>query len=221
MSCYTIPRVKICCISSKKEALAVIKYGADALGLVGHMPSGPGVIPDEDIRDIAAIVPPPIAAFLLTSETSAREIIRHHQKVNTNTIQLVDHIEEDEYVKIRKGLPGIKLVQVIHVVDRRSIAESIRCSPYVDAILLDSGNPNLKVKQLGGTGKTHNWDISRKIRDSLDIPLFLAGGLTPENVRDAIRQVEPFGVDVCTGVRTRGKLDTIKLSRFFEAVQSV
>lgn len=214
------PRVKICCISSPEEALTAIRYGASALGLVGRMPSGPGVISDEMIAEIAAVVPPPVATFLLTSETSASAIIRHQQKVKTNTVQIVDELSDGTYQQIRDALPGIKLVQVIHVIDEKTVEEAIRISAFVDCLLLDSGNPNLAVKELGGTGRVHNWDLSKKIRESIDIPLFLAGGLNPENVRLAIEHVQPFGLDLCSSVRTEGKLDPYKLEKFFEAVEN-
>ncbi|MEK6475932.1 phosphoribosylanthranilate isomerase [Catalinimonas sp. 4WD22] len=213
-------RIKICCISSREEAELAIRSGVDALGLVGHMPSGPGVISDELIKDVAESVPPPIATFLLTSETQVKAIVRHQQKVRTNTIQIVDALSHGSYQEIRKALPGVKLVQVIHVVDESSLNEAKSVSRDVDAILLDSGNPNLSVKELGGTGRVHNWEISRKIREAIDKPLFLAGGLKPENVQEAIRKVTPFGVDICSGVRTDGKLDAEKLKHFVSAVHS-
>jgi phosphoribosylanthranilate isomerase len=213
-----IPRIKICCISSIDEALIAIEAGASALGLVGQMPSGPGVIPDELILKISKSVPPPIATFLLTSENSTREIIKHHQRTLTNTIQLVDVLTDRTYDDLRNSLPGIKLVQVIHVIDERSVDEAIEISQHVDAILLDSGNPNLQVKELGGTGRTHNWKLSRQIRDSVKTPIFLAGGLRIENIRQAIEEVEPFGIDLCSGLRTNGKLDREKLDRFIEEV---
>jgi phosphoribosylanthranilate isomerase len=212
------PRVKICCIKSIAEAQMAINYGASAIGLVGQMPSGPGPIPDELIYKISLSVPPPIATFLLTSQTQAKQIIAHHQSVNTTTIQIVDAITEGTYADIKAFLPAVKLVQVIHVIDERSVDEALEVSRHVDALLLDSGNPNLKVKQLGGTGRTHNWKLSCKIREQIDIPLFLAGGLKAENVREAIEAVEPFGLDLCSGVRTDGNLDPFKLEAFFEAV---
>lgn len=213
-----IPRVKICCISSNAEADLAMEYGASALGLVGHMPSGPGIIDDETISEIAASVPPPVATFLLTSETNAESIVSHHRKVNTSTIQIVDELTDNGYEKIRAELPNVKLVQVIHVIDESSVDESIRISKYVDAILLDSGNPNLQVKELGGTGRTHNWELSKVIRERIDVPIFLAGGINAENVHQAIKAVQPFGLDLCSSVRTKGKLDRDKLSAFFSAV---
>lgn len=213
-----IPRVKICCISSVAEARLAVAYGASALGLVGKMPSGPGVITDDLIAEIAQQVPPPISTFLLTSETSAASIIEHHQKVNTTTIQMVDALAEGTYRQIRAQLPAVKLVQVIHVIDERTVEEAIEIAQDVDALLLDSGNPNLQVKELGGTGRVHNWALSRKIRESISIPLFLAGGIRAENVREAIETVEPFGLDLCSSVRSNGQLDEQKLATFFEAV---
>jgi len=212
------PRVKVCCISSKEEAQLAIHYGASAIGLVGKMPSGPGVINDKLIYEIARNVPPPIGTFLLTSETTFENILEHHLIAQTNTIQLVDAISIEALKKIRIALPGIKLVQVIHVINEESVAEAIQISEYVDAILLDSGNPNLKIKELGGTGKVHNWKLSRKIRESIQIPVFLAGGLNPENVNQAIQEVEPFGLDVCSGIRNDGKLDKIKLESFMKNI---
>jgi len=213
------PRVKICCISSIEEARIAIEYGASAVGLVGHMPSGPGVIEDELICQIAKIVPPPISTFLLTSETKPHSIIAHYRRVQTSTIQIVDELEKRAYELIRKELPNVKLVQVIHVIDNHSIKEAIEISNYVDAILLDSGNPSLTVKELGGTGRTHNWELSREIRKSIPIPLFLAGGLNKDNVRQAIEIVQPFGIDLCSSVRTNGKLDGNKLRDFFKAIE--
>ncbi len=195
-----------------------IEHGASALGLVGHMPSGPGVIGDELIHQIAKTVPPPISTFLLTSETRSQAIISHYRRVYTTTIQIVDELEKREYEIIRAALPHVKLVQVIHVIDEDSVKEAIEVSAFVDAILLDSGNPKLSVKELGGTGRTHNWELSREIRKSIPIPLFLAGGLNKDNVQQAIETVSPFGIDLCSSVRTDGRLDKIKLMEFFKAM---
>ena len=209
-----ITRIKICCISSENEAKTAVEYGASAIGLVARMPSGPGPISDELIRQIAKTVPPPIATFLLTSETSVKEIIEHHQRTNINTIQFVDSLSSGTYIQLKAALPGIKIVQVIHVIDERSVDKALEISGMVDAILLDSGNPKLKVKELGGTGRVHDWKLSRQITDKSKCPVFLAGGLNPDNVRQAIEEVKPFAVDVCSGVRTDGRLDRKKLELF-------
>jgi phosphoribosylanthranilate isomerase len=216
-----IPRVKICCISSESEATMAIDAGASAIGLVGEMPSGPGPIADELIYSIARVVPPPIATFLLTSEQTATGIIEHHYRTKTNTIQVVDELIGREYAALREALPHVKLVQVIHVVGEQSVDEAAEIAEHVDAILLDSGNPNLAVKELGGTGRQHDWRLSRRIVETCGKPVFLAGGLNSDNVREAIESVQPFGLDICSGVRTNGNLDIRKLDSFFSAVETV
>lgn len=215
-SSMMVPRVKVCCIRSHEEASLAVRLGASALGLVTEMPSGPGVIADEVARDIASRVPPPIASFLLTSRQSAATIAEHQRYVRASTVQIVDRLTHGTYAELREALPGIALVQVIHVRGEESVEEAVMVAPDVDAILLDSGNQGLAVKELGGTGRTHDWTLSRKIVEQVNKPVFLAGGLRPENVRRAIGEVGPFGLDVCSGVRTDGALDAAKLGAFFE-----
>ena len=212
-------RIKICCIASIDEARLAIRYGADALGLVGRMPSGPGPIEDELIATIARQIHPPLASFLLTCEQSAAGIIAHASRTGTNTVQIVDELSEGSYLDIRQALPYLKLVQVIHVIDDDSVAEAVRHASHVDALLLDSGNPKAAIKTLGGTGKVHNWQLSREIVRAVSIPVFLAGGLHAANVGEAIKTVQPFGVDICSGVRTDGRLDEEKLRDFVNAVR--
>ncbi len=213
-------RVKICCIASVEEAQLAIAHGASAVGLVSRMPSGPGVIEEDLIAEIAVAVPPGVATFLLTSQIDVPAIIDQQRRTRVNTLQLVDALPPGAHQRLRAALPGIAIVQVVHVVGEQSIAEAAAMAPHVDAILLDSGNPAAPVKELGGTGRVHNWEISRKIRQSIPCPLFVAGGLQPANVREAIRQINPYGLDVCSGVRTNRKLDVIKLRDFFREVEA-
>lgn len=196
-----------------------IAAGASAIGLVGKMPSGPGPIEDEIIFNIASRVPPPIATFLLTSRTHAMDILKHHQRTMTNTIQLVDDVPDEDFTIIKERAPYIKLVQVVHVTDESSVEYASRKSEYADALLLDSGNPNLPVKELGGTGRVHDWSLSRKIVEQVKVPVFLAGGLNPGNVKQAIEEVGPYGVDICSGIRSSGKLDQMKMEAFFKAIK--
>lgn len=197
-----------------------IAAGADAIGLVSQMPSGPGPIPDSTIAEIASAIPPGVATFLLTCELSSREIIEQQRRCGANTIQLVDEVGTAVHAALRDALPGISIVQVIHVRDESAVREAVEVAPGVDAVLLDSGNPSLAIKELGGTGRAHDWTISRAIRDAIDIPVYLAGGLNAENVGSAIAVVAPFGVDVCSGVRTGGVLDADKLGSFMHGVRS-
>ena len=220
MEPFTRPRVKICCISSIEEARLAIRYGASALGLVSAMPSGPGVIAEQQIMEIADSLPPGVASFLLTSSQDVDTIIEQQRRCHVNTLQLVDSLPAGSHRWLRAALPGIALVQVIHVRGLEALVEARAVAPYVNAVLLDSGNPGLAVKELGGTGRVHDWAVSRAIRETLDIPIYLAGGLNTDNVQNAIRQVGPFGLDLCSGVRTDGHLDEEKLARFFERVNA-
>lgn len=212
------PRVKICCIRSVSEAWTAVGHGASALGLVSEMPSGPGVIPDETIARIAAAVPPPVATFLLTCRQDAASIIDQQRRLRTTAVQVCDRLESGSYADLREGLPGVRLVAVVHVTGPRSVEEAVAVAREADAILLDSGRPEAAVKELGGTGRRHDWALSRRIREAVEVPVFLAGGITPENAAEAMAAVGPFGIDVCTGVRTAGALDEAKLERLFAAL---
>ena len=211
-------RIKVCCIASIAEAQLAIEHGADALGLVSAMPSGPGPISEERIAAIAARVPPPIATFLLTAHTQVEDIVAQHRRCRTTTIQLVDRLTGGSLAELRAALPGIGIVQVIHVTGPESLDEAREAAPHVHALLLDSGNPRAAVKELGGTGRVHDWETSRRIRDASPVPVFLAGGLRPDNAAAAIATVRPWGLDLCSGVRRDGALDPERLRQFMSAV---
>ena len=212
------PRVKVCCIASVVEAWLAIEHGASAVGLVSAMPSGPGPIPEELIAQIAGTIPPGVSSFLLTCQEDVDAIVDQQRRTRVNTIQVCDRLPPGSYARLREELPGVSLVQVVHVNGPEAVEEAIAIAPEVDAILLDSGNQSLPIKELGGTGRTHDWRLSRAIRESVAVPLYLAGGLKPENVAAAIREVGPFGVDVCSGLRTEGRLDPQKLTAFFQEI---
>jgi phosphoribosylanthranilate isomerase len=211
-------RVKVCCIASVEEARLAVVHGATALGLVSEMPSGPGVITPERIAEIAATAPPGVATFLLTSRTDPEEIAEQQRTSGVGVLQLCDEPAPGARAWLRRALPGVKLVQVIHVRDAGSLEEARAAAPEVDALLLDSGRPDLPIKELGGTGRVHDWETSRAIRDAVAVPVFLAGGLHSGNVASAIATVRPFGVDLCSGIRVDGRLDEGLLSSFMRAV---
>lgn len=213
-----VPRLKVCCIASPEEAWLAIRCGASAVGLVSAMPSGPGVIEEEAIRAIASRVPPGVATFLLTSLQDVPSIVAQQRRTGVNTVQICDRLNEGRHADLRAALPGVGIVQVIHVSGPEAVQEAVAVGPHVDALLLDSGNQALAVKELGGTGRRHDWTLSRTIRESVDVPLYLAGGLRPDNVAVAVETVGPFGLDVCSGVRTAGLLDEEKLRRLVEAL---
>ena len=214
-------RIKICCIASIDEAQLAIAAGADALGLVAAMPSGPGPIPDARIAQIAAWTPPPVATFLLTSETTAQAIAEHVRATQPSTVQIVGHVDPDEVAELARLLPHVRRVQVIHVEGPEALALIPAYAPHVHAFLLDSGRPGALVPELGGTGRTHDWSVSARFVRASPRPVFLAGGLDDTNVADALRQVRPYGIDLCSRVRTDGKLDVMKLALLMAAVRDV
>ena len=220
MEASRAPRVKVCCIQSVAEARAAVAAGAAALGLVSEMPSGPGVIPEATIAAIAAVVPPPVAAFLLTRRADAPSIVAQQRRVGVGTLQLCDRLVPGAHAELRAALPGVRLVQVVHVTGPEAVDEARAVAPLVDAVLLDSGDPRLAVKELGGTGRRHDWSLSARIREAVDVPVFLAGGLRADNVAEAVATVGPFALDVCGGVRAGGALDEARLAAFFRAVES-
>lgn len=213
-------RIKICCIASFEEALSAIEAGVDALGLVAAMPSGPGQISDERIAEISALVPPPISTFLLTSETTADAIAAHVRVTRPTTVQIVNHIDPAELAELARLAPFTRRVQVVHVEGPEALKLIPAYAPHVHAFLLDSGRPNAAEPELGGTGRTHDWDVSASFRRASPHPVFLAGGLCAGNVAAAIRAVRPFGLDLCSGVRTDGRLDAAKLAAFVAAARA-
>jgi phosphoribosylanthranilate isomerase len=213
-------QVKVCCIASLEEARIAIAHGASAIGLVSEMPSGPGVIPEPLIAEIAAAVPAGIGTFLLTSRQDVGAIVAQQRRTGVNTLQICDDLAPGAHLALRRALPGVALVQVVHVDGEEAVARAAAVAPQVDAILLDSGNQRLAVKELGGTGRRHDWAISRRIREAVDVPVYLAGGLRAENVAEAVSTVGPYGLDVCTGVRTEGRLDPAALARLIAALGS-
>jgi phosphoribosylanthranilate isomerase len=213
------PRVKVCCISSLDEARLAVSMGADAVGLVSAMPSGPGVIEDATIAEVARAVPPPVARFLLTSRQDVRAIAEQARRTGVDTIQICDRLMDGSYEDLREAVPALRIVQVVHVTGPEAVDEAVLVAPHVDAVLLDSGDQRLDVKQLGGTGRRHDWTLSARIREAIDAPLFLAGGLNAWNAPRAIQEIGPFGLDICSGVRTDGALDEMKLASFMAAVE--
>ena len=215
-------RIKICCLASLEEAQLAIRAGADAVGMfsVSSMPSSPRAIDERVVADIVASVPPPIATFLLTSATTAADITKCARAAAVSTVQIASYLDTTEYAQLKELLPGVRRVQVIHVENASALDLIERFTPHVHAFLLDSGRPNLPKPEYGGTGRTHDWAISAEFVRRSPHPVFLAGGLSPANVAEAIRTVRPFGVDLCSGVRTEGRLDPDKLTAFIGAVRS-
>lgn len=195
------PRVKICCIQNPAEAELAIGSGADSLGVISSTRESPMVMRPEKIREITQMIPPSIDTFVLTALDNSWKLIDLIRTVKNRTIQLVDRLNSGNYLEIRASIPCVKIVQVIDADDEGAFDHAIRVDSYVDAILLKS-----KYKK--------NWDICKEIVEYVQTPIFLSGDLTPENVRESIAEIKPFGVDACDGIRTDGKLDKKKIRQF-------
>lgn len=216
--------VKVCCIQDEAEAQLAMSCGAQALGLVSKMPSGWGPIADARIAEIVRTIPPFITSVLLTSLTTPQAVIEQQRRVGANALQLVDAFPLDGYAALRQALPGVQLLKAVHVYGPESIDEALELAQHVDGLILDTGSPkDAAVKVLGGSGRTHDWSISRQIVQRAACPVLLAGGLKPHNVAEAIRTVQPYGLDLCTGVRTGAEsnfaLDESKLRAFFASAR--
>lgn len=212
-------RIKICRIQSIEEARLAVAAGADLLGLVGATPSGPGHIDDEEITRIAAWTPPGVAAVLVSSEVTAAGLVADVARRRPAVLQIVDDPEPGAWAALRAAHPALKLMQVIHVEGALALDNARAAAGHVDAILLDSGRPSAAVTELGGAGRALDWSISARIVEALETPVFLAGGLDPHNAAAAARAVRPYGLDLCSGVRTDDRLDPEKLAAFMAAVR--
>lgn len=215
----TKTRVKVCCIRTVDEAQAAIAAGVDAIGFVAQRPPSPRTIPDGDIAAIIRQIPPSIATFLLTAEQTADAISAHIRGIQPSTIQLLHHLDPQESAKLADIEPAVRRVQVVHVEGCASLDLIPHYAPFVDAFLLDSGRPHASTPSYGGTGQRHDWSISARFVAESPLPVFLAGGLSASNAAEAIETIRPFGLDLCTGVRTDGCLDTGKLAHFMRAVR--
>lgn len=213
-------RVKICCIQSESEVAAAVAAGAAALGFVGEMPSGPGMLTDQRIAELVPFVPPFVVPVLLTSRTDPDAIVEQVARCRVRAVQLCAPLDPPAAARLRGLLPGVACVHVVHVTGPESITEARALAPLADALLLDTGVREGPQRQLGGTGRTHDWMVSREIVRAVTKPVILAGGLEAGNVGAALTTVRPWAVDVCSGVRTEGRLDPVRLSAFFAAVRS-
>ena len=207
-------KVKICANRSVEDAKMSIDAGADVIGiLVGQEHTSDDFVDKFKAREIATFAKGKCDVSLVTHLTNAKEIIELTKFIGNNTIQLHSDISEDEVLLIRKELPNVKLVRLIHVSSDGKICTDYQKMKYVDFYLLDSFN--LKTNQVGGTGLTHDWNKSRKLISILNKPTFLAGGLNPNNVKEAIKLARPYGVDVNSGCKNdKGVKDKDKVRDF-------
>lgn len=224
------PSFKVCCIRTADEMEQAKEAGATWAGLVGAMPSGPGPLPDERIRAMVPGVPGGITPVLLTARATAGEIAGHLEATGLAArlrrgrsvgVQLVRHLDAPVRRELKELLPGLAVLQVLHVDGPAALDRMEGLARHADLLLLDSGRPGAAVAELGGTGRTHDWSVSRRIVARASVPVLLAGGLRPGNVAAAVRAVRPSGVDVCSGLRDpKGALVPGRLRAFARALRS-
>jgi phosphoribosylanthranilate isomerase len=193
--------VKICGIRRREDALIAAELGADAIGLlVGQRHNSPDFISATVARDIDRALPPSVEAVLVTHVEDIDKLERLLQESEIRTVQLHSEIAPSSVERLRGRLPHLKIFKSVSVISADSVAYPEAFAQLVDGFVLDS--INLATDQVGGTGKTHDWSVSRQIVMRYpEIPSILAGGLNSENVRSAIEQVHPFGVDVNSGTK--------------------
>lgn len=207
-------RVKICGNKRVEDALEAIRLGADAIGLlVGQEHVSRDFISPLAAASIAKQLPPFCAIALVTDITGVAEILQLVNFIGVNTLQLHGNSSPEDMKLIKKELPYLKIIKSLHIIDEASIGIGKKYIGVADAILLDSFNETKN--QIGGTGKTHNWNISRKIVDEYNTPIILAGGLSPDNVAEAIKFVRPYGVDVNTGTKGENGFKDYKKMEMF------
>ncbi|MFN8558227.1 MAG: phosphoribosylanthranilate isomerase [Dehalococcoidia bacterium] len=212
-------RVQIAGISNLEDALAVERAGADAIGFTLGLPTGPhNGLDEHGARAIIRALPPLIVPLLITYLVTAAEVVPLCRYLGVSTVQLHAPADPAEIAAMRAGLPGLKVILAVHVTGEEAVAEAVRVAPHADALILDTYDP--ATGRHGATGRTHDWAISRRIVEASPAPVILAGGLTPENVGAAVRQVRPWAVDVHTGVeRPDGATDHARVAAFVRAAR--
>ena len=213
-----VPRVKICGIARAEDALAAIDFGADALGfLVGLRYPRADQLDVETARELVLRLPPFVNSVLVTHLDAEADVAELCRRVGAQVVQLHGEFPVAEIPALRAAFPHLKVVKAVHSEDADSVEAAREAAEHADAVLLDTREG----EHIGGTGKTHDWSLSRRIRERLgDFPVILAGGLTPDNVAAGIRFVGPYGVDVNSGVQQRpGRKNPELVRRFIEAAK--
>ncbi len=208
-------RIKICGITRKEDVDAAVKAGADAVGFIVGIPRSPRNISLEKAEKLIAEVPSDVESVVVAAPTKIGDLIRYAH-LHPDAVQIHEGYLSDPL--IRETLPGERLIRAVKA-NLLAPAAAQEASKLFDAILLDSFTEG----KCGGTGTVHDWTLSSKVRLSiLPTPLILAGGLSPENVATAVRTVQPYGVDVSSGVESKpGIKDYQKMVNFVRNAKEV
>lgn len=214
-------RVKICGIKRIEDAFSAVRWGADSVGfLVGQRHASPDFVTPDQAREMILRLPPFITKVMVTHLHTAKEVVALADQVCPDTVQLHGEIPHNEIRELRRQRPHLRILKSFHIVDEASIEYGVPYVGIVDAFVLDS--VNVETGEIGGTGLTHDWTISRRVVARYPTPVILAGGLTPENVQDAIHAVRPYAVDVNSGLKdAQGFKDHAKIHTFVDSVKAV
>jgi len=212
-------RIKICGITNKEDLQAAAAFGADAVGFVVGVKSSPRNLQLSEARKLIKLVPLFVNSVVVTINESLEEIIEMYKHLQPTSIQIHGKKIQSDLKSLKEEIPNLFLIGSVKAAPFSAIKKSKDISKNVDAVLIDS---YVKGKN-GGTGVVHNWDLSLRIKEVIaPTPLILAGGLKPENVADAIRSVQPYAVDVSSGVEKKpGIKDHKKIFNFIKNVKVI
>ncbi|HII02657.1 TPA: phosphoribosylanthranilate isomerase [Methanosarcinaceae archaeon] len=221
-------RVKICGLRSSEDIELTDSFGADAVGFITEVPvESPRKLDAGTAASLVEEVPKSLDSVLVIMPENAGQALDLIEKVRPDIVQIHSELSlsELEVIREKADIPIIKALSVpagLGASKLRNLAErlleevhGLEESGAVDSVLLDSGLAG----KTGGTGCVHDWALSRQIVEESLLPLVLAGGLKPENVREAIRTVSPYAVDTASGVETGGKKDALKIRSFIQEVR--
>lgn len=193
-------RVKICGIRRPEDALAAAQLGADAVGvLVGQVHPSTHFISAANARAILAMLPPFVSGVLVSHLSEPSELLALIDEVHPAAVQIHSPMAVDAVAQVRRLHPGLTLIKAVHCEQGNAVALVERYAAVVDGVVADSSNPS--TGQVGGTGLTHDWTKTARLVQQSPTPVLLAGGLNPSNVQQAIATVNPWGVDVNSGVK--------------------
>ena len=195
-----VPRVKICGMTLLEDVMAAATAGADGVGfLVGLDYASEDGLQPTAAANLVRRTPADILTVMVTHASTPARVEALVNEVRPRVVQVHCPFASPDLPRLMNTFPDVSWIRAIHVENEDSVDKALRAAEVFDALLLDTRSGD----RLGGTGKTHDWKISRRIRETIDKPVILAGGLTPDNVADAIRTVRPHGVDVNTGISER------------------
>lgn len=192
-------KVQIYTMQSVQEALDIAALGVDHLGLTPSYIGLPGEIDFQTAREIVEAVDEKAVCVALTVETEIKEIMRMVRAVQPDILHLCsleNTFMPEDVLKLRDQLPDQPIMQAVSVSGPSALEVALSYKEVADYLILDTQAPD--IAGIGASGVTHDWNISRQIVDELDLPVILAGGLSPENVSEAIEFVNPWAVDSLT-----------------------